>query len=127
MAMASRSRISSKTTMKKLLKHTILPILLGLAIAGSAHAQVASPNYWKKIGNNIYPINASGTIGTSSISAIVNNLTVNGSCTGCGLSSSSAVTSFNGATGTVSGVGTFNGATGTVTGVGSLTGTANQV
>jgi hypothetical protein len=78
----------------------ILPILL-FGIALSANAQVASPNYFRKVGSNIYPIGASSTnvLGTSTYSGAFNNLTVSGTCTGCGSGGGGATTTINGVTG----------------------------
>ena len=91
--------------MKKLLEFLIPAILLATMFAGIAYAQVFTPSYWVKIGNNLYPINvASTTIGTSTANGAFNNITISGTCTGCGTggaSTSSANTwsqpqSFNG-------------------------------
>ena len=52
--------------MKQLLKYILPAIIVGFAVTASAHAQVASPNFFRKIGNNVYPlVPASTTIGTS--------------------------------------------------------------
>ena len=71
--------------MNKILKYTIPAILVGLAVAIAAQAQVATPNFWRKVGNNLYPVTVSSTvIGSSTYSGAFNNLNVSGTCTGCG-------------------------------------------
>jgi hypothetical protein len=71
--------------MNKILKYTIPAILVGTVIAVVAQAQVASPNFWKKVGSNLYPVTVSSTvIGSSTYSGAFKNVTVSGTCTGCG-------------------------------------------
>jgi hypothetical protein len=84
--------------MKKLLK--LFPaIALFIALTGIARAQVFTPSYWLKIGSNLYPIGnvASTTIGTSTANGAFNNLTISGTCAGCGVGAGS--TTINGVSG----------------------------
>lgn len=70
--------------MKKLFRNALPLILAGVAIAAAANAQVSSPNYFKQSGTNLVPINATNTIGSSSVNGSFNNLNISGTCTGSG-------------------------------------------
>lgn len=81
--------------MKHFLKFTIPAIFAGLVIAGAAHAQVASPNFWRTNvpSSTITPINASlqvpcanivggcggGGVATGSVATLGSPLTIGGS------------------------------------------------
>jgi hypothetical protein len=76
--------------MKRILIYSIPAIFAGLVISITVQAQVASPNYFKSVNGNIVPINPSSTIGSSTVNGAFKNLTVSGTCTGCGGGSSSS-------------------------------------
>ena len=72
--------------MKNFFKFAIPALFAGTVIAIAAHAQVVPPNYFRKVGSNLYayPNTASTTLGTSTEPGAFSNLTVSGTCTGCG-------------------------------------------
>jgi hypothetical protein len=93
--------------MKKILKYLLPAIFATLVITIAAHAQVVSPQYFRKVGNNIYPIAGTSTIiGSTSYSGAVNNLTIAGSCSGCGGGASTSINGVSGPTFTFGIVGT---------------------
>lgn len=78
--------------MKKLLKYAIAAAIVAPYLFVVAFAQVSSPSFFVKNGSNVYPINpTSTTLGSSSVSAAFKNVTISGTCTGCGGSSTSTV------------------------------------
>jgi hypothetical protein len=75
---------------KKIVLSILSAFLGSIIVSMAANAQVASPNFWKNVGNDLYPVTASSTmIGSSTYSGAFNNLTISGNCTGCGSGASS--------------------------------------
>jgi hypothetical protein len=83
--------------MKKLFKYVLPAIIATIAFIGVAHGQVFSPNYFTKVGNNIYPIGNVGstTIGSSTVNGAFNNLNISGTCTGAGCAGGISTTTAN--------------------------------
>lgn len=111
---------------KRSLIISLIPaVIVGIAIWSPANAQVSDPNYWKKVGPNVYPLSSSTIIGSSTINGSFKNLNVSGTCTGCGAGgvSTSSANSWTGQQTYIGGVGSpfrVNGiATTTITGDGT--------
>ena len=77
--------------------HLLAGLVAGsiLFVAASASAQVAT-NYFKLSGSNIIPVVSSWTVGSSTTNGAFNNLTISGTCTGCGAGAVSSVSNSDG-------------------------------